>query len=101
MFLESHPDWVKRIEQLRSKRHDSIRIANERQRLKVKAIMAEYDYALKNISDEFHAAENEIIDEFTTKRKRKIDSTDYKGIFHNFNIIYLVLTFVIRSPIVG
>lgn len=36
--------------------------------------MAEFDFAMKNISDEFQAAENEIIDEFTTKRKRKAES---------------------------
>lgn len=68
---ESHPDWLERIEELRTKRHDSIKIANERHRLKVESISAEYDFTLKNISDEFQAAENEIIDEFTSKRKRK------------------------------
>lgn len=68
---ESHPDWLERIEELRTKRHDSIKIANERHRLKVESISAEYDFALKNISDEFQAAENEIIDEFTSKRKRR------------------------------
>lgn len=69
--LESHPDWLDRIEELRKKRSDAIKIANERHRLKVESIMAEYDFALKNVSDEFQAAENEIIDEFTTKRKRR------------------------------
>lgn len=69
--LESHPDWLERIEELRVKRQDAIKIANERHRLKVESILAEYDFALKNISDEFQAAENEIIDEFTTKRKKK------------------------------
>ena len=68
---ESHPDWLERLEELRTKRHDSIKTANERHRLKVESILAEYDFALKNISDEFQAAENEIIDEFTAKRKRK------------------------------
>lgn len=53
------------------KRNDAIKTANERHRLKVESIMAEYDFSLKNVSDEFLAAENEIIDEFTTKRKRK------------------------------
>lgn len=69
-IAESHPDWLERIEELRTKRHDSIKIANERHRLKVDSISAEYDFALKNISDEFQAAENEIVDEFTSKRKR-------------------------------
>ena len=62
---------MERIEELRTRRHDAIKIANERRRLKVESILAEYDFALKNISDEFQAAETEIIDEFTTKRKRK------------------------------
>ena len=73
--LESHPDWLERIEELRAKRLDSIKTANERHRLKVESILAEYDFGLKNISDEFQAAENEIIDEFTTKRKKKAAST--------------------------
>lgn len=60
-----------RIEELMKKRNDAINTATERRRLKVKSIMAEYDFALKNVSDEFYAAENEIIDEFTTKRKRR------------------------------
>lgn len=70
-MLESHPDWLEKIEELRTKRQDAIKTANERHRLKIESIMAEYDFALKNVSDEFDAAENEIIDEFTTKRKRK------------------------------
>ena len=70
-MLELHPDWLEKIEDLRTKRQDALKTANERHRLKVESIMAEYDFALKNVSDEFHAAENEIIDEFTTKRKRK------------------------------
>jgi hypothetical protein len=61
---------------LRIKRLDSIKTANERHRLKVESILAEYDFVLKNISDEFHAAENEIIDEFTTKRKKKAARTE-------------------------
>lgn len=70
----THPDWLERIEKLRTKRHDALKTANERHRLKAESIMAEYDFALKNISDEFQAAENEIIDEFTTKRKRRTES---------------------------
>lgn len=70
-MIESHPDWLERIEELRTKRQDALKTANERHRLKAESIMAEYDFALKNVSDEFDAAENEIIDEFTTKRKRK------------------------------
>ena len=75
---ESHPDWLQKIEELRQKRDDSIKIANERHRLRVDSILAEYDFALKNVSDEFQAAEKEIIDEFTTKRKRKA-SKDHHG----------------------
>ena len=71
IFKDSHPDWLQKIEELRQKRNDAIRIANERHRLKVESVLAEYDFALQNISDEFQAAETEIIDEFTTKRKRK------------------------------
>ena len=48
-----------------------MKTATERHRLKVESIMAEYDFSLKNVSDEFQAAENEIVDEFTTKRKRR------------------------------
>lgn len=73
-IVGTHPDWLERIEELKNKRHYSIKTANERHRLKVESILAEYDFALKNISDEFQAAENEIIDEFTTKRKRKAES---------------------------
>lgn len=75
---EYHPDWLQKIEELRQKRDDSIKIANERHRLRVESILAEYDFALKNVSDEFQAAEKEIIDEFTTKRKRKA-SKDHHG----------------------
>ena len=49
--------------------------------------MSEYDFVLKNICDEFQAAENEIVDEFTSKRKRRAQSK------HNIFSIILFLFF--------
>lgn len=59
------------MEELQAKRRNALKIAAERQRLKIDSVLAEFDFAVKNVSDELEAAEKEIIDEFTSKRKRR------------------------------
>lgn len=59
------------MEELQTKRQNALKIAAERQRLKIDSVLAEFDFAVKNVSDELEAAEKEIIDEFTSKRKRR------------------------------
>ncbi len=60
--------------------------------------MAEYDFALKNISDEFQAAENEIIDEFTAKRKRRTESKYSRDTMRD---LFLISSTLRRIPRTG
>ena len=57
LFEESHPDWVAKMEELQNKRRNALRIAAERQRLKIDAVLAEHDFAVKNVADELEVLE--------------------------------------------
>lgn len=40
------------MEELQNKRRNALKIAAERQRLRMDSVLAEFDFAVKNISDE-------------------------------------------------
>jgi rRNA maturation endonuclease Nob1 len=40
------------MEELQSKRKNALKIAAERQRLRIDAVLAEHDFAVKNVADE-------------------------------------------------
>jgi hypothetical protein len=57
------------MEELKGRREQGLRVVHGRRSLQTECIMSQYNFWVKNIADELAAAEEEIIDEFTSKRK--------------------------------
>ena len=59
------------MEEVKQKKELSLTTAMQRRKFKMESIQADYNFAVKNIQDELQAAEEEIIDEFMSKRRRR------------------------------